>query len=441
MLNGLVWNSRGVGDKGKRDFVCESASKYKLDFIGIQETMRQDFSESILHSIGGETPFNWTWTPSRGRSGGILLGINSDTLEVLETGRGEYFIRVLVLGKIEKLSWNLVVVYGDAQPTGKAKFLVELVHIVKNNHIPLCIAGDFNLTRRASDRNKPGGYNRWSEIFNAIIMQGELMEIQLSGRKYTWSNNQEDPTFALLDRVLVSPSWEENFPLVTVTALTRELSDHVPLLISTGEGLKIQKNFKFENCWFLRDDLEGIITKIWNQEVGGSTNLDRWQDRFGNVRKALKGWNINFESANRKLRKKLTAEIDELDKKSELNGLSLGDFNHLQQCRNDLNKILKEEEIKWLPRSREKELLEGDSNTKYYHSKANGRRRKNRIVSLHQDEGVIEGQENLKKYITDFYKKLFGRPDHTQIRLDTEGVGKIDENDSKNLTKKLALRI
>ena len=91
------------------------------------------------------------------------------------------------------------------------------------------------------------------------------MEIQLSGRKYTWSNNQEDPTFALLDRVLVSPSWEENFPLVTVTALTRELLDHVPLFISTGEGLKIQRNFKFENCWFLRDDLEGIITKIWNQ--------------------------------------------------------------------------------------------------------------------------------------------------------------------------------
>ena len=115
---------------------------------------------------------------------------------------------------------------------------------------------------------------------------------------------------------------------------------------------------------------------------------------MGNVRKALKGWNINFESANRKLRKKLTAEIDELDKKSELNGLSLGDFNHLQQCRNDLNKILKEEEIKWLQISKEKELLEGDSNTKYYHSKANGRRRKNRIVSLHQDEGVIEGQEN-----------------------------------------------
>jgi hypothetical protein len=28
---------------------------------------------------------------------------------------------------------------------------------------------------------------------------------------------------------------------------------------------------------------------------------------------------------------------------------------------------------------------------------------------LGQEEGVIEGEENLKKYITDYYKGLFGR--------------------------------
>ena len=72
MLNGFIWNSRGVGDKGKRDFVCESARNYKLDFIGIQETMKQDFSEATSLSIGGEISFNWSWTPSKGRSGCIL---------------------------------------------------------------------------------------------------------------------------------------------------------------------------------------------------------------------------------------------------------------------------------------------------------------------------------------------------------------------------------
>jgi hypothetical protein len=60
-------------------------------------------------------------------------------------------------------------------------------------------------------------------------------------------------------------------------------------------------------------------------------------------------------------------------------------------------------------------MLEGGNNTRYYHSKANGRRRKTLVVSLNHDEGLIEGQENLKRYINDFSKKLFGNPDLNNI--------------------------
>jgi hypothetical protein len=93
------------------------------------------------------------------------------------------------------------------------------------------LAGDFNMTRRESDKNKPGGYNKWSILFNYVISQGELMEIKLSGRQFTWSKNYEGPTYKLLDRVIVSPTWEENFPLVTGCALSRDLSDHTQLLL------------------------------------------------------------------------------------------------------------------------------------------------------------------------------------------------------------------
>jgi hypothetical protein len=58
---------------------------------------------------------------------------------------------------------------------------------------------------------------------------------------------------------------------------------------------------------------------------------------------------------------------------------------------NQLKTIIKEEEIKWIQIANEKEMLEGDNNTRYYHSKANGRRRKTLIVILNQDEGLIEG--------------------------------------------------
>ena len=139
-------------------------------------------------------------------------------------------------------------VYGDAQHDGKANFLIELVNIIRSSHCPILIAGDFNMTRRESDKNKPGGYNRWSPLFNAVIEQGELMELMLSGRKYTWCNNHEDPTYELLDRVLVSHEWEEHFPLVCVTTMPSELSDHTPLLIKAGAKPQVPTGFRFENC-------------------------------------------------------------------------------------------------------------------------------------------------------------------------------------------------
>jgi hypothetical protein len=79
---------------------------------------------------------------------------------------------VLINNRKDNFTWNLVVVYVDAQPTGKLKFLVDLVHIIKNTKVPIMIAGDFNITRISSDKNKPGGFNKWNILFNSIIAQG-----------------------------------------------------------------------------------------------------------------------------------------------------------------------------------------------------------------------------------------------------------------------------
>jgi hypothetical protein len=62
--------------------------------------------------------------------------------------------------------------------------------------------------------------------------------------------------------------------------------------------------------------------------------------------------------------------------------------------------------------------LEGDSNTRYCHGIANDRHRRKRIQSLVQDEGLIEGHEHLKSYITNYYKGLFGSPEESSFSLD-----------------------
>ena len=53
-----------------------------------------------------------------------------------------------------------------------------------------------------------------------------------------------------------------------------------------------------------------------------------------------------------------------------------------------------------------------------------GKRKKNQ---LEQDEGTIVGEDNLKIYITEYYKKLFGEPKHTSVSMVEDWVQDIPQ--------------
>jgi hypothetical protein len=69
--------------------------------------------------------------------------------------------------------------------------------------------------------------------------------------------------------------------------------------------------------------------------------------------------------------------------------------------------------------------LEGDSNTRCFHSVANGRHGKKLIHSLTQDEGMVEGYGQLKTYITNYYKNLFGDLDEGNFSMDESRIDDI----------------
>ena len=143
--------------------------------------------------------------------------------------------------------------------------------------------------------NKEVALNKWSRLFNAIIENWELKELEMPGRRYTWSNNHVEPTLKKLDRVLFSLAWEQLYPLVSLKVLAKEMSDHAPLIVNLGLDIqKIVRPFKFELCWFLREDLVNVVSKVWNDFYSGKSRIDKWQNRGRKLRKVLKGWNLNY---------------------------------------------------------------------------------------------------------------------------------------------------
>jgi len=66
---------------------------------------------------------------------------------------------------------------------------------------------------------------------------------------------------------------------------------------------------------------------------------------------------------------------------------------------------------------------------------ANGKHRKKHIFSL-EHEGGIEGQQNLKEYITKFYKDLFGPPEDNHFSLNNmrDDIPQVSQPENEFLT-------
>jgi chemotaxis regulatin CheY-phosphate phosphatase CheZ len=68
-------------------------------------------------------------------------------------------------------------------------------------------------------------HDRWPLFFKTIIDAFNLRELTLSGRQFTWANNQQTQTCEKLHKSLVSTEWDLKFSRTIVQAFTREISD------------------------------------------------------------------------------------------------------------------------------------------------------------------------------------------------------------------------
>ena len=87
------------------------------------------------------------------------------------------------------------------------------------------------------------------------------------------------------------------------------------------------------------------------------------------------------------------------------NGSLGGDINKLQK---EINELLDSEEIKWQQRSKVQWLGLGDRNTKYFHSKASDRRRKNTINCILDEEGIWhDSLDSIAEVAVSYFKNLY----------------------------------
>jgi hypothetical protein len=79
----------------------------------------------------------------------------------------------------------------------------------------------------------------------------------------------------------------------------------------------------------------------------------------------------------------------------------------MQELARKLEKLWALEEIKARQRSRDRDILEGDRNTSYFHVIANQRFREKRIDCLMGSDGIVHENSKILEIAASFYKELF----------------------------------
>jgi len=103
-MKGIYWNSRGLSDLAKYRYISEAIREQNLDFVAVMETGKKDMSRVNLNRLSGGADYIWHCLPPRGRSGGILLGINALNLELSLIVEGSFLLNSISAIKVTILS-------------------------------------------------------------------------------------------------------------------------------------------------------------------------------------------------------------------------------------------------------------------------------------------------------------------------------------------------
>lgn len=140
-MKGVFWNCDGFRDPKKHRFVTDLTKEFNLSFIALSETGKKDFSDAFLKNLCAGKDFLWHCKEPRGRSGGMVLGIDFNVYDIGSIDEGDFYVKSLLRNKSDGFKWALVSVYGPAQDNFKEAFLAELVNMTSHVSEPILIGG------------------------------------------------------------------------------------------------------------------------------------------------------------------------------------------------------------------------------------------------------------------------------------------------------------
>ena len=249
------------------------------------------------------------------------------------------------------------------------------------------------------------------EGFRNAVDVCQLCDIGYMGLDWTFEKKVAGGHFVRvrLDRVLASASWCACFPFAAVRHLTAVKSDHCPILLSLlpdersdivhGKG----KPFRYELMWETNEGLCSFIQQIW-KDGNHCNSVKDLKDKLFHLGEELRSWGEKTFGAVRRELRAQKKRLQQLRADPTRNMVS----EEEQKVVERIILLNYQEEVMWKQRSHITWLHEGDSNTNFFHQRANRRRARNRIIKLNRSDGSeCTDVDEMHGMAMDYYRKLF----------------------------------
>jgi exonuclease III len=394
--------------EARRKVVRDMVAEHRATIVALQETKLHQVDKQLINeTLGTNFSENYVVLPADGTRGGIILAVDENHYRITESEVGVYSVTAHLVSTAGPLDWWITSVYGPQQDNEKIQFLGELRwihHAVSDNWLLL---GDFNLILQASDKSNTNLNWRLMGEFRAVVDDLELKELNLKGRKFTWTNTR---THTRIDRGFCTAAWDLMMPDVFLQALSTRVSDHCPLLIAASTSVQIYRGFRFEAFWPKLQGYQDVVATAWQKPTLITNPLLKVHIKLQRTSKALRKWAKGLIGHNKLLLKAASQLIGILD--------VVQDFRQLTEAELKLHSDLKArflgmtaiEKLRAKQKSRLTAIRAEEANAKLFFMKANGRRRKNIIHSLSTNGGVCYSHQDKERVIYDHFSSHFGPP-------------------------------
>lgn len=307
----------------------------------------------------------------------------------------QYSVTATIKRKADNGTWTMTGVYGPQGDPEKMLFLDEIRTVRQQTLDKWMILGDFNLIYRSCNKNNSWVNHRLMNRFRWVLDELELKELHLHGRHFTWTSETDNPTMTKIDHVFCTREWELDHPDCYLQAIGSSVSDHCPMILTCTPYSRHYRGFRFESFWLHQPGFLDLVQSSWTRPVASNNKARVLHVKLARLAKELRKWNrqrLDDIKQQANVAQQLVQQLDLLREQRQLND---AESSLRRLAKNKIVALASVRRIKIRQRSRLTAIRAGDANTRLFHLRANGRRRKNHIPML-QHEGTVHTSQQQK---------------------------------------------